>query len=375
MSEAPIYRRSELEAIDEGCLHRYKAIWIDGAPDESDDALVGIGFHKVKYRYITALVAAQIPQDAEIARQAFIEGIALAQTPSRLIPAVHDLWDWHAESFELPLDQFVAAEEKQVRGPATFTPDLVTANPRINELEIHDDKSGWAPPLTEDELRQLYQARFYTLFGREQWPGFSSYRFTLHAIRFRRDVSVVFTAEDLDRVRLEVEANIATLVQATRTNQWPAVPGPSCRFCTLQCPVANHPMIVPKRLQTLDQAGQVASWLLAAEAITKAAKKALKAYVAAHGPLTVNRMVWAHREVLQRAYPLLALVDALKVRNALDLEHPEQQGLTVSHSALKKLFIALPELENDLRTVVQETTRHRFGAKQFESQSADGDDE
>ena len=39
--ELKVYRRSELEAVESGCLHRYRKIWIDKVDDSSDPALIG----------------------------------------------------------------------------------------------------------------------------------------------------------------------------------------------------------------------------------------------------------------------------------------------------------------------------------------------
>ena len=85
-SMVPVYRRSELEAIADGCLHRYKALWIDGVDDSSDISMIGSAFAKIKHLYILRLVERNLPRDAEEAQAAFIEGIAITQTPARLIP-------------------------------------------------------------------------------------------------------------------------------------------------------------------------------------------------------------------------------------------------------------------------------------------------
>src|SRR3990172_6682189 len=119
--ELRVYRRSELEAIKpamdaDGCLLRYKAIWLNGVDDTSDPALIGIAFASIKHAYILKLLDAKLGQDYELAEDAFVGGIAAAQTPSRLVPEVHDLWKFHAEKFELSLERFVAAEERGSAG-------------------------------------------------------------------------------------------------------------------------------------------------------------------------------------------------------------------------------------------------------------------
>src|SRR5262245_28318375 len=95
-----VYRRSELEALADGCLHRYKALWLDGIDDSSDISLLGQAFAKVKHCYIVRLVDCGLPSDAEEANAAFVEGIAMAQLPARLIPELREVWTFHTGKFE-----------------------------------------------------------------------------------------------------------------------------------------------------------------------------------------------------------------------------------------------------------------------------------
>lgn len=363
-----VYRRSELEAIKpaidaEGCLHRYKAIWIDGIDDSSDVALVGIGFASVKHAYIQLLLEHQLPQDAELAQQAFIDGAAAAQTPSRLLPELRSLWDFHAVKFELPLERFVAAEERGSTGDVGWAPDLVLAHPESNTLEVIDDKSGWHPPLTEDEVRGLFQARVYSRYAYDRWPNFLHYKFTLHAVRFNVSTSVSFSPTELDAVELEVKAAIATIQEAERTQRWPAVAGPSCHFCELACPLADQIQTIPKRL-TPEMYSKLGAWLIVADKQLRASKKLMKATANVLGPCVVNGVEWANRPSVSRAYPIDVVMEVLRLRGILGaFEDAAARDLTLSHSALKKLFKAYPGLEGDLAKSVQSKTTYRFGAK------------
>jgi hypothetical protein len=326
--------------------------------------LLGIGLHKVVHRYILRLVEKQIPQDAEEAQAAFTDGIAAAKTPNWLIPEMRQLWDWFPQHWDLPIDKFLTTEERQETDRVGYTPDLVLAHPETNTLEIQDFKFGWAPPLTEEELRDLFQARVYSFYAMKRWPGFSNYRFTIIAARFNKAVSVVFTLSDLDNVEREIQAYIATIEECQRTGIWPAIPGPSCRFCELQCPLVDDLAIVPKRFLQADQAQQIAGLILAAQAWTKTAKKALKGYVAGHGPVSVNGVVWADRPVTERKYPLDAVLKVLHERGAMGaFEFDPANPLTISHSALAKTFKLFPALKDDLEPYVQQKDAYRFSAK------------
>src|SRR5262245_29637386 len=121
------------------CLHRYKAIWLDGVPDDNEYSLRGIAFHAAAYYYIQALVQAQLPADEELAKQAFVKGVASVKTPAPLIPEVREVYMRWAQFFQLDLAAFLVAEETQHTDTQhSFTPDLVYARP--HELEVVDFK-------------------------------------------------------------------------------------------------------------------------------------------------------------------------------------------------------------------------------------------
>lgn len=373
-------------------MHRYRQIWIEGTDDSSDYAIRGQAFAAIKHNYLERLVANGLGSDEEEARAAFTEGIAESRCPDRLIPEVRELWDKHAQHFELPLDRFVAAEEKQLPvlckacrkdwyvaeirvtentcpscGSADlelrafqFTPDLVLAHPESNTLEIVDDKTFYVA-LTESQAKASFQGRFYVRFGMARWPGFSTYRFTFNFVRFGSRVSVEYSAADLDQLDREVSAAIAKIDQAKRDDYWPAIAGPSCTYCELKCPLADNPAIVPKRFTKPEQAIVVGSWILAAEQQLKTAKKALKAYCAANGPVPIGTVEWDNRPVLQRTYPIDGVLKVLAARNVLG--GFDDAGLTISHSALSKLMKQFPQLEADLLPLQSTKTTYRFGAK------------
>ncbi len=372
-----IYRRSELETIApqvdaQGCLLRYREIWINGVDDTSDPALLGIGFASIQHRYIQMLVDNQIGQDFDLAIAAYSAGVAAAQTPSRLLPELRQLWQFHAETWELPLERFVAAEERGSVGDVGFTPDLVLAHPEKNALEVIDQKSGWHPPLTEVALKGLFQARVYSRYARDRWPNFSRYLFTLEAVRFKKKTTVEFTNEELDQVELEVQGAIATIEEAKRADHWPATPGPSCHFCTLACPVAEQAVALPVRLPR-EMVPKLAAWLLVADKQLKAAKKLMKASVATYGAVTVNGVTWDNRPSESQSYPIQSLMDVLQLRGGMGaFEDPD---LTISKSALKKLFKAYPGLEEDLVGAVKTKTTYRFGPAKPEAPRIEGAEE
>jgi hypothetical protein len=369
----PVLRRSAIQTA-KSCLFRYNKLWNENVPDQSDNALRGIGFHAAAHAYIRRLVQAHVPQDAEEAIAAFSEGMASALTPAHLVPEVRQLFDRWAESFELELDYFIAAEERQhSKSDFEFTPDLIYGKP--HELEILDFKT-YFQPMTEIQAAADWQARFYIRAAKTVWPNFPRYRFTFSFVRYGTYVSVVFKDSDLDLLDREVAAVAATIEEATRRNEWPATPGVECSYCQLACPIVDNDVMAPKRILDAHTAETIAGWIMAGDQMIGAAKKALKAYCSAHGPITVGGMVWDNRPTTSRSYPAQAVVAALdKVRQVGGLEPVvEAEQLTFSHSALKAVFKRFPLIEQELETVATTKQSWRFSAKKpGELESGDED--
>jgi hypothetical protein len=345
-------------------LFRYKAHWVDGVPDQNDFSLRGIAFHACAHNYIMRLVELQIQSDADEARAAFKEAIAESQTPAHLVPEVHEIFLGWAEHFELDLQWFMAAEQHEIgKNQHTFTPDLVYARP--TGLEIVDFKTYWVA-MTEEQIRNDFQSKFYIYNARRIWPNFPTYTFTHSYVRFGSKVSVQFTENDLAPFADEVEAIVRTIQVAEERDEWPATPGPECAYCSLACPVVDNPMLVPKRLTVPEQAVLVGGTILAMEAWVRTAKKALKAYCAGNGPITVKGVEFDNRPVMQRSYPIdqvLAEMKALGVDADAAVLATDNYSLTISHSALAKIFRAYPMLEERLQVAQRQKLTYRFGAK------------
>lgn len=361
MITLPVLRRSAMQSA-KSCLFRYNQLWNLHVPDQNDFSLRGIGFHSCAHRYIERLVHAQLEQDAEEAKLAFTEGIASALIPAHLVPEVREIFYGWAERFGLSLQRFVAAEEHQIgKNQQTFTPDLVYADGAC--LEIIDFKTYWAT-LTEEQVRNDWQVRFYIYNAQRIWPNFPTYRFTHSYVRFGTNVSVEFQPSDLAAFADEVEAIVATIQEATERNEWPATAGSDCPVCSLKCPLADNPAVTPVRFTVPQQAQMVGSWLLADDSRRRAAQKALKAYCAANGPLRIGEMTFDNRPTQTRTYPIEDVMKILQARGIMGaFDKDTSPGLTISHSALSKLFRAYPALESDLLPVQQAKTTYRFSAK------------
>ena len=239
----------------------------------------------------------------------------------------------------------------------TFTPDLVYGRPDC--LEVVDFKTFWHP-LTEPQVQGDFQARFYMYNAMRIWPHFPNYRFTQSYVRFGKSTSVDFKPEDFGSFTDEVEAVAASIEEAGKRNEWPATAGVECSYCELRCPLADNHAVLPPRLTVPEQAQLVGAWYLTDDVKRRAAQKALKAYVSAHGAFKVGDVEFDIRPVLQRSYPIGSVLHILHERNIAGAMNEE--GLMISHSALGKLLKRFPMLEEDLLPFQQSRTSYRFGA-------------
>jgi hypothetical protein len=76
--------------------------------------------------------------------------------------------------------------------------------------------------------------------------------------------------------------------------------------------------------------------ILAAETWAKTAKKALKGYVAGHGPVSVNGVVWDNRPITERKYPLDAVLKILELRGQMGAFEPDAGRLRAFASTLRQ---------------------------------------
>ncbi len=281
--------------------------------DKGDESQRGIAFHEIAFRYIDRLAKAGLTADKGEADLAFKEGIALTQLAPSLLKDVGRLWSRHSERFELDLDAYLHAEERQETDRFTWIPDLVYIYP--NRVTIKDWKTYYKG-LTPDQARAEFQLKFYLLQAMDIWPNFDEYEFIFSFVRLGYEVSVVMKPEDIELIRPDVEAIVLTLNEAERTDNWPAIQGSHCGLCRLKCPLADNPLKLPVRFRDEAEAGQAFGRVLTLEQELKALKKSLGAWCNTEGPLVYHGQEYAHRPNTSRTYPAAALIDFLKDRGA-----------------------------------------------------------
>lgn len=349
-----VHRRSALEAF--ACPRRYKALYLDGVPDESDPARRGSAFHAAAHRYINALHTARQTSDLELAQQALTHGLAETITPPHLAHEVTDLfWRW-AESFELDLDALLFAEGRQTDDEGyTWQPDLVYAFDDV--LEIRDWKTHYAI-FSDARAAAEFQAKFYCWQARKLWPGFSRYRIVFVFVRYGVDVAAEFDVPELEYFETSVAGIVAAMRRAGEMNDFPAIPGASCGVCTLQCDVANHPERVPLQLLSRVSAERALGVKLAMTAALRSIDQALQAYCAEHGPVETNGMEIAHRPAPSTTFPAAGVYEVLHAAEITP-------KFTVSKSALRSYLTTkkFSHVRAPLEALATVTPGSRFSVK------------
>jgi hypothetical protein len=325
VATAPVLRRSALEAF--ACPWRYKAIHLDGVTDTSDEAIRGQAFHAAAHRYIAALWKTKQREDLHLAEEAFERGMLDVRTPAHLLPEVGDLfWQRWAPDFELDLDAYLSAEQRQVDALGySWTPDLVYAHGDV--LEVPDWKTYWIG-FSAEQAQQEFQARFYAASARRLFPGFGTYRITFHFVRWGFSVSADFDAAALDQIDTEVDITRKNIEQAIAVDEFPAVPGQHCGYCRLRCPLVAEMRTELVQIVSREAAQQVAGEVLVLEQALRARKAALSAWCSGEGPVVVGGMEFSHRKTETTQFPIDKVLQVL-----------EAQGITptfrVSKSTLR----------------------------------------
>jgi hypothetical protein len=355
MSNALVLRRSALESFS--CPFRYRQIYVDGVPDDSDEAIRGRAFHAAARRYIHALWQTRQREDLQLAEQAFAEGMVEERTPAHLLPEVGDLfWQRWAPDFELDLDAYLSAEEQQVDSLGyTWTPDLLYAYDDL--LEIPDFKTYWIG-FSDAQARHELQGRFYAASARRLYPGFAKYRIRFDFVRWGFSASATFDTADLDQVDAELAITRQQIERAHAENAWPAVPGQHCGFCRLECPVVNDARLAPVRISSAEDAQRIAGQLLVLQQAATARRKALEAWCAGEGPVTIGGREWAHRPSAVTTFPIAAVMQIL-------IDQGVTPTFSVSKSALRTYLTTkrFAHVRPDLEALATITHGTKFTAK------------
>lgn len=315
-------RRSALQSF--ACPMYFKSAYVDGLGHDSQPSRRGTAFHLVARRYIELLIAHGCEDDLDLATRAFREGIAASMVSADIIQEVADLWWRFVPTFHLDVDTVLMHEERP-DDAYDWQPDLVRVYGDV--LEITDFKTHWAI-LNQDAAETAFQVLMYSARARRVWPGFGTYRFSLWFVRWGAIIHVESSQADIDRheehLRL-LEAGIAT---ALATDTWPAVPGDTCQYCTLRCPIADNARLLPVRITSREDAERTLGEYLTLERAVKARRDALEAYAAYAAPIRVQGLEFGAKPTSRAAFPIAPVLEVFRA-------HGLPATFTVSKTALK----------------------------------------
>lgn len=324
---APFYRnRSALETFN--CPYRWKRKYLDRVPDDSFAALRGRTFHAAKKYYIRLLVEHGCSDDLDLANQALDLGIAEELAPDAVIAEVTDIWRPHVEHFQLDIDHLLLVEERpQDPDGYDFRPDYVLAFG--NTLEVHDDKTYYTT-LSPTQAREELQPQFYLARARRIWPGFDTYRFVFHFVRFGQAVDVEFTRGELDDVDARLQQLELAIAAAIERDEFPTRRGAWCTLCHLECPDVPDLRVAPVRATSMEDARQILGELAVLTQATADRREALQAYATFYGPVHLHGLEAAVTTGTESRFPAAAVIDLLRAQAI------EPADLSLSRSALRR---------------------------------------
>jgi hypothetical protein len=335
-----------------------------GLRDDSDPARRGSTVHAANEFYLAKLVQAQETSNVDFAQAALHEAIVRETTPAHLIPDCEYLWNNHVEAFELDLEAFLEAEKRSVVGEFSFKPDYVYA--KVDAFEVHDLKTHYQALTPEGAKRDL-QARMYAFLASKVWPGFPRYRFVFHFVRLRQTVVAEFELGELDAIERQLDAHLAAITEAVKTQTFPASPGQQCAYCTFACPAVDDAARMPARIRTAEEAASIAASLTVLKSAVSQQTRVLQAYTALQGPVEAAGYEFAHRPVEKFDFPASVVLDILHRYGAPIEKLTFGKSILRSYLTAKKWAFLKPELEG----VAKVTPGTKFSAKKT---NREGDD-
>lgn len=357
-----VWRRSALEAAR--CLYRYHHVYNLGVDESSDPNRRGRAFHAAAEAYIKKLIALKVTADIDLAREAFTDALEAELLPSHLIGETEQLFFRWAESFELDLDAVLVVDDRietELEGELfTWAPDLVYA--RDGGIDIWDWKTHFAAH-TESQARFDFQAVWYLLMARIQWPGFRRYRFFFRYTRIGLTVpadGVELLDEDEAAAERRILGAVAVVQEARRRDEWPAMAGPHCQFCRLKCPIAEQSGTMPLRVDgEADLEALANEWIAIGRRFDQIGAL-LKNYVSVDGPFQALGMRFDMKPIEKATYPVdevLAVLDHHGVEFPPDA-HFSRKGL--GDLVKEKKY---PAVARDLLSCRKTRTDFRFEAR------------
>jgi hypothetical protein len=365
-----VYRRSALEAIS--CPKRFYEIYErpDPIQDNSDATLRGQGFHETARRYIQRLAALRLTTDAEELQVALREAITALRLPAHLVKEVESLAERWGLTFELDLDAYLLSEETQVleNEGLQWTPDLVytrganraeSSDPfGITELEQVDWKTHWSG-MTDNEVKDQFQAQAYVWQAAQKWPGFDTYRFTFSYPRLGSSATAVWSKAEVDELEIIVKSRIDIINACREAGEWKPSPGSMCLYCRLDCPVKDHGSLDTSRATNAQEAVAIAGELMVFDKAATSRRNALKTWCEINGPVVCNEVEWGYHGNDVTTFPANDVCRVLDSHGIVDRE------FTVTKTALRTYLSTkkYAQIGQDLWAIAVKKHKSVFGSR------------
>lgn len=370
-------RQSSLDLAK--CLYHFQQNIILGIKDpDSEFSVRGTDFHTLGYRYVKFLQSSHQESD-------WSYGDELVVSSDWNLEAVAIFKNWiRSQSFQT--DSIFALEYK-VRLDWDLNPvneDDPDAAERIfysgdfDRLDIKGKKAIIRDYKTFFAVVKptTIQSILYPYFLFHLMPGIEEIDFELEFVRWGIvSEPRTFTRDDLPMMTRYVQQQVARIVNAYQTNDWPAAANTKCAYCALTCPLVETGLTkeVIGQVQTKEHAAEMAQQLYALHLASKRLHANLKNWATRHGPIDAGndiRIGFKKNNKVKHSAPKLM---------QLNEQHGFAPTRALRHDSveLKKIGASYPEYIAEAMKVAKDasTTSFRFWNEVGDPLDKDTDDD
>lgn len=275
-------RQSTLE--DARCLYRFHQTHVLGLRDpESEAAGRGTQVHEMAKKYVDYLVNSKQELD-----WSYAESLIVAGNWGQEACTIFKDWS-NRRTFE---PASIYATEYQVRLGWDFLPcddDIAVFSMDIDRLEIHRQDAHIVDYKTHFGTFEptTIQAVYYPWLLWKIMPWLENISFTLDFVRWGILKTRQFTRDDLKRMDVFVDNQVARLSAAVTTDEWPASVNSKCAYCRLECPLVEQGLTRESigQIQSPEHARSIAQQAYALRRAYTQAHAMLRAYALENGPI------------------------------------------------------------------------------------------
>ena len=217
-----MFERSPLYPSPDEVVNRYRKTWKEAAeklrPDEKES-------------------------DEEREKRCREEEMYLREGEKMLLAFYKKNKPWNKNAIELESRFSVSVSDEEKEYTLSGIIDRIDKDPQRREYEIIDYKTGKKMPSAEN-LKDDLQLAVYTLALTEKWKHVSpeNIRITLYYLRHNDAVSVMQSADRLERAKKRITAIMDEIQRRTEEGKFEPTPSALCDWCGFRplCPMWKH---------------------------------------------------------------------------------------------------------------------------------------